>query len=135
MAATRWKAGCGEFAQDIVLIETDRHQSGRRAWRRSADRRHAEAAHIPSSFIDGLRVTDAAAMEGGDGSFGPINKQIVAGINAAGGRAVGVSGKDGNMVLAKKVERSRIDPTTRNACPSIWASSANPSASTPKSCA
>jgi acetylglutamate kinase len=43
---------------------------------------------------------------------GSINKQIVSGLNAAGGRAVGVSGKDGNMVMAKKAERSRLDPKT-----------------------
>ena len=45
------------------------------------------------------------------------NKQIVAGINAAGGRAVGVSGKDGNMVLAKKAEKTKIDPATKQRVP------------------
>jgi len=69
--------------------------------------------NIPSSFIDGLRVTDAAAMEVVEMVLsGSINKQIVSGINAAGGRAVGVSGKDGNMMMAKKAERSRLDPKT-----------------------
>jgi acetylglutamate kinase len=43
---------------------------------------------------------------------GAINKQIVSGINAAGGRAVGLSGKDGNMVIARKLERYKLDPMT-----------------------
>jgi acetylglutamate kinase len=43
---------------------------------------------------------------------GSINKQIVSGINAAGGRAVGVSGKDGNLILARKLERMKLDPNT-----------------------
>jgi acetylglutamate kinase len=74
--------------------------------------------NIASSFVDGLRVTDAAAMEVVEMVLsGTINKQIVAGINGAGGRAVGVSGKDGNMVVAKRVERSRIDPVTRERIP------------------
>src|SRR5207237_3746393 len=69
---------------------------------------------IPSSFVDGLRVTDSAAIEVVEMVLtGAINKQIVSGINAAGGRAVGLSGKDGNMVVAKKIERSRVDPVTR----------------------
>jgi acetylglutamate kinase len=61
---------------------------------------------IPSTFVDGLRVTDEAAIEVVEMVLtGSINKQIVSGINAAGGRAVGVSGKDGNLVIAKKLER------------------------------
>ena len=68
---------------------------------------------IPSSFIDGLRVTDAAAIEVVEMVLtGSINKQIVSGINAAGGRAVGLSGKDGNLVVARKLERMKIDPAT-----------------------
>jgi len=68
---------------------------------------------IPSSFIDGLRVTDTAAIEVVEMVLtGSINKQIVSGINAAGGRAVGLSGKDGNLVVARKLERMKIDPAT-----------------------
>lgn len=68
---------------------------------------------IPSSFVDGLRVTDAAAIEIVEMVLtGAINKQIVSGINAAGGRAVGLSGKDGNLVVAKKLERLKLDPLT-----------------------
>ncbi len=68
---------------------------------------------IATEFVDGLRVTDAAAIEVVEMVLtGAINKQIVSGINAAGGRAVGVSGKDGNLVVARKLERDRIDPAT-----------------------
>lgn len=69
---------------------------------------------IPSTFVDGLRVTDAAAIEVVEMVLtGSINKQIVSGINAAGGRAVGVSGKDGNLVVARKLVRTKIDPSTQ----------------------
>jgi acetylglutamate kinase len=68
---------------------------------------------IPSHFIDGLRVTDEAAMKVVEMVLsGAINKEIVAGINAAGGRAVGISGKDGNLVIARKAERTKLDPAT-----------------------
>ena len=68
---------------------------------------------IPSTFVDGLRVTDAAAVEVVEMVLtGSINKQIVSGINAAGGRAVGLSGKDGNLVVARKLERYKLDPQT-----------------------
>jgi acetylglutamate kinase len=63
---------------------------------------------IASTFVDGLRVTDQAAVEIVEMVLtGAINKQIVSGINAAGGRAVGLSGKDGNLVIAKKLEHRR----------------------------
>jgi len=58
---------------------------------------------IESRFHDGLRVTDAPTMEVVEMVLGLVNKQIVAAINAAGGRAVGLSGKDGNMVTARKL--------------------------------
>ncbi|MGD0864826.1 MAG: acetylglutamate kinase [Rhizomicrobium sp.] len=68
---------------------------------------------IPSSFVDGLRVTDSAAIEVVEMVLtGAINKQIVSGINAAGGRAVGLSGKDGNLVIARKLERFKLNPVT-----------------------
>ena len=61
--------------------------------------------NIQSSFIDGLRVTDAAAVEVVEMVLaGTINKQIVAAINAAGGHAVGISGKDDNLLQARKAE-------------------------------
>src|SRR5262249_38233672 len=66
------------------------------------------------SFIDGLRVTDAATMEVVEMVLtGSINKQLVAGINAAGGRAVGISGKDGNLVVAREGEKIKTEPVHR----------------------
>src|ERR1700681_2682389 len=107
-----------EFAQDVVLMKQTGinpvvvHGGGPQIGAM------LKKLNIPSSFVDGLRVTDAAAMEVVEMVLsGTINKQIVAGINAAGGRAVGGSGKDGNMVLARKAERSRIDPKTKERVP------------------
>jgi acetylglutamate kinase len=60
---------------------------------------------IKSRFVDGLRVTDAAAMEVVEMVLaGSINKQIVSAINAAGGQGVGLSGRDANLMVARKVE-------------------------------
>jgi acetylglutamate kinase len=59
--------------------------------------------NIKSEFIDGLRVTDAAAMQVVEMVLaGSINKSIVGAIQAAGGAAVGLSGRDGGLLLAKK---------------------------------
>jgi acetylglutamate kinase len=103
-----------EFAQDIVLMKQTGinpvvvHGGGPQIGAM------LKRLNIASSFVDGLRVTDAATMEVVEMVLsGTINKQIVAGINAAGGRAVGISGKDGNMVLARKIERTKIDPATK----------------------
>ena len=66
---------------------------------------------IKSEFAAGLRVTNAATIEVVEMVLaGLINKQIVGFINGAGGRAVGLCGKDGNMVLARKISRSMVDP-------------------------
>lgn len=68
---------------------------------------------IKSEFRDGLRVTDAATVEIVEMVLaGSINKEIVAAINAAGGRAVGLCGKDGRMVTASKVTRTTVDPNS-----------------------
>src|SRR5215510_8311572 len=103
-----------EFAQDIVLMKQTGinpvvvHGGGPQIGAM------LKKLNIPSSFIDGLRVTDEAAVEVVEMVLtGSINKQIVSGINAAGGRAVGLSGKDGNLVTARKVEKTRIDPETK----------------------
>lgn len=70
-----------------------------------------ERLKIQSSFIDGLRVTDAATVEIVEMVLsGMINKQIVSAINAAGGLAVGISGKDGNLITTTKLSRSKKDP-------------------------
>jgi acetylglutamate kinase len=68
---------------------------------------------IKSTFVDGLRVTDQAAIDVVEMVLtGTVNKQIVSAINNAGGRAVGVSGKDGQMIVAKKALRTRTNPAT-----------------------
>jgi acetylglutamate kinase len=66
---------------------------------------------IKSEFVEGLRVTDAATVEIVEMVLaGSINKQIVTAIQAAGGQAVGLSGKDGNLIQATKLTRVRRDP-------------------------
>jgi acetylglutamate kinase len=66
---------------------------------------------IKSDFIDGLRVTDQATVEIVEMVLsGSINKQIVAAINRAGGTAIGLSGKDGDLIRARKLRRTRRDP-------------------------
>lgn len=59
---------------------------------------------IGSSFVDGMRVTDEPTMDVVEMVLGGrVNKSIVAQINRQGGKAVGLSGKDGGLVLAKKL--------------------------------
>ena len=66
---------------------------------------------IQSSFIDGLRVTDAPTVEIVEMVLsGNINKEIVTAINQAGGTAIGVSGKDGGLIRARKLQRTKKDP-------------------------
>ncbi|GGJ54621.1 acetylglutamate kinase [Sphingopyxis bauzanensis] len=68
---------------------------------------------IESSFVGGLRVTDAATAEVAEMVLaGKINKEIVGWLAALGGRAVGISGKDANLVLAEKVRRTQPDPNS-----------------------
>jgi len=70
-----------------------------------------EKLKIKSSFIDGLRVTDKATVEIVEMVLsGSINKQIVTNINNAGGSAVGLSGKDGNLIEARKMRKTKHDP-------------------------
>ena len=65
---------------------------------------------VESQFVGGLRVTDAATAEVAEMVLaGKINKEIVGWIAALGGRAVGISGKDANLVIAEKVTRSEPD--------------------------
>ena len=66
---------------------------------------------VETSFVDGLRVTDAETARIAEMVLsGAINKEIVSWIAAAGGKAVGISGKDGGFVIAEKVERTTRDP-------------------------
>jgi acetylglutamate kinase len=99
------------FAQDIVLMEQTAinpvvvHGGGPQI----GDM--LKRLGIKSEFAAGLRITDKATVEIVEMVLaGSINKQIVGYINAAGGKAVGLTGKDGNMVKARKVTRTIIDP-------------------------
>ena len=105
------KAAAEDFAEDIVLIEQAGvkpivvHGGGPQIGRM------LEKLGIRSEFRDGLRVTDAATVEVVEMVLaGSINKQIVGWISAEGGKAVGLCGKDGNMVVAQKLTRTTTDP-------------------------
>ena len=100
-----------QFARDIVLLEQTAinpvvvHGGGPQI----GDM--LKRLGIKSEFAAGLRVTDAATIEIVEMVLaGSINKQIVGFINEAGGKAVGLCGKDGNMVLARKLTRHVADP-------------------------
>jgi acetylglutamate kinase len=70
-----------------------------------------ERLKIKSTFIDGLRVTDAAMVEVVEMVLaGSVNKQVASIINRAGALAVGISGKDGGLIRARKLARTIQDP-------------------------
>ncbi len=69
---------------------------------------------IQSTFVDGLRVTDAAMVEVVEMVLsGTVNKHIAGLINAAGALAVGISGRDGGLIRARKLSRTVKDPGSR----------------------
>ena len=105
------RAAAEDFAEDVVLLEQSGikpivvHGGGPQIGKM------LEKLGIKSEFKGGLRVTDAATVEVVEMVLaGSINKQIVGWIGAEGGKAVGLSGKDGNMVSARKVTRTAVDP-------------------------
>jgi acetylglutamate kinase len=70
-----------------------------------------ERLKIKSEFVDGLRITDQATVEIVEMVLsGSINKQIVSYINSAGGKAIGLSGKDADLIRAKRLTRTKRDP-------------------------
>ncbi len=96
------------FAEDIVLLKQVGinpvvvHGGGPQIGRM------LERLKIKSEFVDGLRVTDAATVEVVEMVLsGTINKELVGLIQQAGGTAVGISGKDGGLVRARRVTRTR----------------------------
>ena len=100
-----------DFARDIVLLEQTAinpvvvHGGGPQI------AAMLKKLGIKSEFVDGLRITDEKTVEIVEMVLaGSINKQIVGYINAAGGKAIGLCGKDGNMVQARKVTRTVVDP-------------------------
>lgn len=68
---------------------------------------------VESRFIQGMRVTDEATMDVVEMVLGgKVNKEIVGNMNRHGGKAVGLSGKDGNLLMARKMELQSINPDT-----------------------
>jgi acetylglutamate kinase len=105
------EGGARSFARDIVMLEQSGinpvvvHGGGPQIGQMLAK------LGIKSEFVDGLRVTDKQTVEIVEMILaGSINKQIVGFINAAGGKAIGLCGKDGDMVKARKVSRTARDP-------------------------
>ncbi len=99
------------FARDVVLMKQIGihpvvvHGGGPQIGRM------LERLGIGSDFVDGLRVTSAATVEIAEMVLaGRINKSVAAAIGAAGGRAVGLSGKDAGLITAKRLKRTRRDP-------------------------
>lgn len=67
--------------------------------------------NVQSTFVQGLRVTDAAMLDVVEMVLaGPVNKQVAEAITRAGAMAVGISGKDGGLVRARKLTRTVRDP-------------------------
>src|ERR1043166_9551129 len=100
-----------DFAQDVVLLQAvginpvvvhgGGPQSGAMLTKLG----------IQSSFVDGMRVTDRETAEVAEMVLsGTINNELVGWIAAAGGKALGLSGKDAGLVTARKVERTVKDP-------------------------
>jgi acetylglutamate kinase len=100
-----------DFARDIVLIKQAGvnpivvHGGGPQIGSL------LERLNIKSEFKGGLRVTDRETVEVVEMVLaGSVNKEIVAAINAQGGKAVGISGKDANLMRAMRLERRFRDP-------------------------
>src|SRR5579863_1193758 len=100
-----------EFARDIVLLEQTAinpvvvHGGGPQI------EAMLKKVGVQSQYAAGLRITDEKTLEIVEMVLaGSINKQMVGYINEAGGRAIGLCGKDGNMVVARKLTRTVIDP-------------------------
>ncbi len=101
------------FARDIVMLKVCGlnpvvvHGGGPQI------NRMLDKLDVKPEFREGLRVTDAATMEVVEMVLaGAINKSIVASIQQAGGRAVGISGKDGNLMIAERLTKKKTDPVT-----------------------
>lgn len=99
------------FAQDVVLLKQVGinpvvvHGGGPQIGQM------LERLKIQTSFVDGLRVTDKHTVEVVEMVLsGSINKQIVTAINNQGGTAVGLSGKDGHLIIARRLRRTTRDP-------------------------
>jgi acetylglutamate kinase len=70
-----------------------------------------ERLNIKSEFVDGMRVTDSQTMDVVEMVLGGrVNKEIVASINRSGGKAIGVTGKDGQLIRARRLTIERRGP-------------------------
>jgi len=103
-----------DFAQDIVLLKAVGinpvvvHGGGPQIGAM------LKKLGVESTFVDGLRVTDKATAEVAEMVLsGAINKQLVGWIAGAGGKAIGISGKDGGLMTASKVTRTTKDPDSQ----------------------
>jgi acetylglutamate kinase len=103
-----------DFAEDIVLLKAVGinpvvvHGGGPQIGEMLAK------LGVESTFVDGLRVTDEATAKVAEMVLsGAINKELVGWIAAAGGKAIGISGKDGGLVTARKVTRTTRDPDSQ----------------------
>ena len=103
-----------DFAEDVVLLKAVGinpvvvHGGGPQIGRM------LKKLGVESRFVDGLRVTDKATAEVAEMVLsGGINKELVGWIAGAGGKAIGISGKDGGLVIARKVTRTSRDPDSQ----------------------
>ncbi len=98
-----------EFAKDVALLKyvginpVIVHGGGPMIGRLLKD------LQIPTRFVNGLRVTDEKTLEVAEMVLsGLVNKEIVKNINDMGGKAIGLSGKDGRLLMAKQVEDKEV---------------------------
>jgi acetylglutamate kinase len=103
-----------DFAQDIVLLKAVGinpvvvHGGGPQIGAM------LKKMGVESTFVDGLRVTDEETAKVAEMVLsGAINKEIVGWLAASGGKAIGISGKDGGLVTASKVSRTSKDPDSQ----------------------
>jgi acetylglutamate kinase len=107
------EAGAQDFAEDVALMKAVGinpivvHGGGPQIGAM------LKTMGVESRFVDGLRVTDAATARVAEMVLsGDVNRAIVSSIAKAGGRAVGMSGKDGRLVTVAKARRTRTNPDT-----------------------
>ena len=107
-------AAARDFAEDIVLLKAVGinpvvvHGGGPQIGQMLS------RLGVESTFVDGLRVTDEATAKVAEMVLsGGINKELVGWLAGAGGKAIGLSGKDGGMVTARKVTRTTRDPDSQ----------------------
>ena len=99
------------FARDIVLMKLVGinpvvvHGGGPQIGRL------LEKLNIESEFVDGMRITDSQTMDVVEMVLGgSVNKEIVASINRNGGKAIGLTGKDGQLIRARRISVTRKVP-------------------------